>query len=292
MAVLYALSFAGIGPVLDSYALLLVSENQHRYARLRVWGSASFVVSTLAVGILIGLTQLRSLFIVLVGALLVTVVLSAMLPPRAKGRPPGRPQLRFSGLRAVLRSSTLMWFVVAALVAWSASTMVNGFLSIYLISLGAPAALVGGAWALGAVVEVPVMIAFPALAARFGVARLVVLGAGLLLLRSVVLVMTSDPLVVTLSMSLHGAGYALLLVGGVTYVARRAPAGSAATAQGVLSGVVFGLAQAIGPGIAGLIAGSTSIQTMFWFAMAASVGGVIAVYVAVTRGRDPVVLAL
>lgn len=288
MAVLYALSFAGIGPVLDAYALLLVAEKQHRYARLRVWGSASFVVSTVAVGIVIGQTELRSLFIVLVGALLVTVALSVLLPTRARGRPPGRPQRPLSGLRAVLRSSTLMWFVVAALVAWSASTMVNGFLSIYMVSLGAPAAVVGSAWALGALVEVPTMIAFPIIAARFGVARLVVLGAGLLLMRVVVLVLTSDARVVTLSMALHGAGYALLLVGGVTYVARRAPAGSGATAQGVLSGVVFGLAQAIGPGVAGLIAGSTSIQTMFWFAMAASVAGVVAVYLAVTRARDPV----
>jgi MFS transporter, PPP family, 3-phenylpropionic acid transporter len=285
MAVLYALSFAGIGPVLDAYALLLVAENQHRYARLRVWGSASFVVSTVAVGILIGQTELRSLFIVLVGALLVTVAVSALLPVRAHIR----PQRRLSGLRAVLRNSNVVTFVAAALVAWSASTMVNGFLSIYLTSLQAPAALVGSAWALGAVVEVPTMIAFPALAARFGLERLIVLGAGLLLLRVVVLVLTAEPLVVILSMALHGGGYALLLVGGVTYVARHAPAGSGATAQGVLSGVVFGLAQAIGPGVAGLIAGATSIQTMFWFAMGASAVGVVVVYAALARAHNPVV---
>ena len=85
-------------------------------------------------------------------------------------------------------------------------------------------------------------------------------------------------------MALHGAGFALLLVGGVTYVAARAPSGSAATAQGVLAGVVFGLAQAIGPGIAGLIAGAASIHSMFTFAAIASAVGLVAVGLAVSSG--------
>lgn len=281
IAVLYALTFAGIGPVLDAYALDQVAEDHTRYARFRVWGSASFVVSTVAVGLLIGLTELRSMFVVLVAMLLVSIVLALAVPARTTSH----VQRSFSGLRTVLRTRVLMTFVVAALVAWSASTMVNGFLSIYLISLNAPAALVGGAWAIGAVVEVPMMIAFPALAARFGVKTLVVAGATLLLTRVLVFIVTADPLIVTLAMTLHGAGYALLLVGGVTYVAQYAPEGSAATAQGVLSGVVFGLAQALGPGIAGVIAGATSIPTMFLFAAGASVCGVVALYFAVSRAR-------
>ena len=176
-----------------------------------------------------------------------------------------------------------MTFVLAALVAWSASTMVNGFFSIYLVSLDAPAALVGSAWALGAIVEVPLMLAFPALAARFGVNRLLVVGASFLLLRAIVVVLAVDPLIVVGSMALHGAGYALLLVGGVTYVAGRAAHGTAATAQGVLAGVVAGLAQAIGPGIAGVIAGAVGIHDMFVVAAVASALGVVAVTLAVSR---------
>ena len=279
IAVLYALSFAGIAPMLDAYALDQVADNHHRYARFRVWGSASFVVATVAVGFLIQQTELRSMFIALVLCLVVSAALASMLPSRTSAH----VQRSLGGLRVVLRTRTLVVFVGAALVAWSASTMVNGFLSIYLISLNAPASLVGGAWALGAVVEVPVMIAFPVLAARFGLSRLIVLGATLLLARVLVLVVTADPYIATLAMTLHGAGYALLLVGGVTYVARYAPSGSAATAQGVLAGVVAGLAQAIGPGLAGLIAGVTGIHGMFLFAAVASAFGIVAVALAVMR---------
>jgi PPP family 3-phenylpropionic acid transporter len=285
--IVYQLSFAGIAPVLDAYALDQVGEDQHRYARFRVWGSASFVVSTVAVGVLIQQTQIRALFIVLVGALVVAAALAALLPPRTHAH----VERSFSGLGVVLRARPLMTFIGAVLVVWSASTMVNGFYSIYLVSLNTPTSLVGSAWALGAVVEVPMMIAFPMLARRFGVNRLLVVGAVCLLLRALVVVFATDPLIVVAAMALHGAGFALMLVGGVTYVAARAPRGSAATAQGVLAGAAFGLAQAIGPGVAGVVAGASSIHAMFSFAAVVSAVGVVGLALAVTLAARPVPMA-
>jgi PPP family 3-phenylpropionic acid transporter len=275
--IVYQLSFAGVSPVLDAFALDQVGADQHRYARFRVWGSASFVVSVISVGYLIQQAGLSSIFVALLGCLAACVILALLVPAKTTAR----ASRSLSGLRSVLGSRPLMVFIGAVLVVWSASSMVNGFYSIYLTSLGTPAGLIGSAWALGAVVEVPVMLAFPVLAVRFGVGRLIIFGATCLLLRALVVVFATDPLIVVATMALHGLGYALLLVGGVTYVASRAPAGSAATAQGVLAGVVFGLSSAIGPGVAGVIAGATSIHTMFAFAAATSAVGVLAVALAV-----------
>lgn len=275
--ILYQVAFAGVSPVLDAFALDQVGAQQHRYARFRMWGSASFVVSVVAVGFIIQQSGLSQMFVVLLGCLVACVLLALLVPGDARAHVTGR----LTGLRTVLGTRPLMVFVVAVLIVWSASSMINGFFSIYLTALGAPAGLIGSAWALGAVVEVPVMLAFPALAVRFGVSRLVVFGAVCLLLRALVVIVAMDPLVVVATMALHGLGYALLLVGGVTYVASKAPLGTAATAQGVLAGVVFGLSSAIGPGVAGVIAGATSIQTMFVYAAAAGVAGVTAVAIAV-----------
>ena len=275
--IVYQVSFAGVSPVLDAFALDQVGADRHRYARFRVWGSASFVVSVVSVGYLIQQTRLDQMFVALLACLAACVLLALLVPANTAGH----ARRSLSGLRTVLRTRPLMVFIGAVLVVWSASSMVNGFYSIYLTALGTPAALIGSAWALGAVVEVPVMLAFPVLAARIGVSRLLVFGAACLLLRALVVVFATDPLVIVGTMALHGLGYALLLVGGVTYVASRAPSGSAATAQGVLAGVVFGLSSAIGPGIAGLIADASSIHAMFTFAAAASALGVVAIGIAV-----------
>jgi PPP family 3-phenylpropionic acid transporter len=272
--ILYQISYAGVTPVLDSFALDQVGEDRHRYARFRVWGSASFVFSVVGVGLLIQLTEIRAMFIVLLGCLAAAILLALMVSRSGKAH----AERSYAGLRVVLASRPLMAFVFAMLVVFSASTMVNSFYSIYLVSLGTPAGLVGSAWAIGALVEVPTMLAFPALASRVGVNRLLVVGALAMLLRVLVVFFATDPLIAVAAMALHGLGFALLLVGGVTYVASLAPPRTAATAQGVLAGVVFGLAAAVGPGIGGLIAGASSVHSMFAFAAAGSAAGLIAIF--------------
>lgn len=283
----YYLFYAGLGPVLDAYTLDIVGSDRHSYSRFRVWGSASFVVVSILVGILIQQSTIHALFIGLIASLIGVVVLATLLPARTLTH----AERSLSGLGTVLRTRVLVIFIAAILVVWSASTMVNAFYSIYLAALNTPPALIGTAWALGAVVEVPIMLAYPLLATRFGVNRLLVIGAVCLLLRALVVVFASDPLIVVAAMGLHGAGFALVLIGGVTYVARHAPVGSAATAQGVLAGVAFGLAQAIGPGIGGLIANATSLHAMFIVAAVSSGVGVGALAVAlygVRTANEPV----
>lgn len=267
-----ALAMAGVSPILDARALDAVAEDRHRYGRLRVWGSASFILSVLAVGWLVERNGIASLFIVLVGALLATAIVGLGLGSRSVVP----PLPRLEGIRAVMRSPQLPAFLAAALVAWSSSSAINGFLSIYLLEIGAPEALVGVAWALGAVVELPLMVAFPWLAGRFGLERLLLLGAGLLGLRALALLVVQDPLLVTLTMLVHGAGFALLLVGGVTYVSRHAPQGAAATAQGLLSGVVFGMAMIVGPGVGGILARGLGLSGLFIVAAVGSVAALVA----------------
>jgi MFS transporter, PPP family, 3-phenylpropionic acid transporter len=262
-----ALSMAGVSPILDTRALEAVAEDRNRYGRLRVWGSISFIVSVVLVGWVIEQTGgSHGLFLVLVPALAATAFVGLGLPSRSVV--PSLPRL--TGISAVLRSRPLASFLAAVLVAWSASAAINGFLSIYLIDIGTPPTLVGMSWALGALVEVPLMFAFPWLARRVGLERLLLVGAGLMLLRAVAIVLLVDPILAALTMLIHGGGFALLLVGGVTYVSRHAPAGAAATAQGMLSAVTFGLAMVAGPGVGGLVARAIGLPAMFSLAGVAS----------------------
>jgi DHA1 family multidrug resistance protein-like MFS transporter len=103
-----------------------------------------------------------------------------------------------------------------------------------------------------------------------------VIGAMLFALRAAAVVLTNDPLLVTLTMALHGAAFALFLVGGVSYVSERAPAGAAATAQGMLVAIAFGLAQIVGPGIGGLLASDGDLSRSFAIAGAGSLVAVLA----------------
>jgi MFS family permease len=280
-ALLFQLAAAGISPVLYAVTLDLVGDNRSRFAFYRVWGSAAFVVSAVLVGILIDATSLPVLFVPAGIGLVVTALFALGIPKRTTSNA-ARP---LSGLREVIRPAAMIAFLLASLIVWSANSMVNDFYSIYLESIGASSALVGSAFALAAIIEIPILLAFPWLAGRFGLRAVLVIGALFFVARTALLLITADPLVASSAMALFGAGSALLLVGGITYVGGLAPSRLAATAQGVFVAVVSGLSQIIGPAAGGLIAGATTLQLMFGVALVASVVGAVAIWMAVASRR-------
>lgn len=287
-----AASFAvsGITPVLDARALETVPEDRSGYGRLRVWGSISFIGSALLVGRLTDRAGIQVLFVVLIAALLFTGLVGLGLPSRSS-----EPMLpRLSGLAAVFRSSVLTRFLAAGLVVWASNSAINAFFSIHLEQIGAPKTLVGSAWAIGAAVEVPLMFSFPALARRLRLERVIVIGAGLFVLRATAAALVTDPVIAAFTMLLHGAAFSLMLVGGVAYVSRHAPPGAAAAAQGVLSAMIFGLSMILGPGIGGEVAGWLGLPGMFLVAGLGSAAGVIglAVLLAPQLGRSPAPVTL
>jgi MFS family permease len=232
------------------------------------------------VGWLVERTEPRGLFLVFVPMLVFTALIGFGLRPRGVVS----PMPRLTGVAAVIRNPLLGRFLLAILLTWSASSALNAYLSIYLGQIGAPDTLIGIAWAIGAAVEVPLMIAFPQLARRFGVERLILLGAACLVVRMLLITFLREPLLVTSTSVLHGASFAFLTIGGVTYVARHAPLGTATTAQGVLTAVAYSLATICGPTVAGLLAGVFALPQVFAIMSVVSLCGVVALLWALRPG--------
>ena len=265
-----ALAHSGLGPMLDARALETVRGHRNRYGGMRAWGSASFIVVVSVTGALIERTGATSLFVVYISAVLVLAVVT--IPLRGAVLEMRLPRL--TGIGMVLRHPPLTRFLPAALLAWAASMGINWYFSIHLLELGAPGELVGAAWAIGALVEVPIMWAYPWLAARAGAERLLIIGALAFAIRALALALVNDPLLATLTMALHGIGFALVLVGGVTFVARHSPPAAAATAQGVLSAIVFSLALIIGPTVGSFTAAAWGPTAMFILSCVAGLAAV------------------
>jgi len=271
-AALLALAMAGIMPILDARALEVTGGGRRNYASFRVWGSASFVAAVVLTGWITEAIGAHGMFAVVVP----TLVATALVGLGIRSRPTVAPLARMTAIGAVLRNRTILLFLLVVLITWTSSTTINAFFSIHLVDIGAPQSLVGIAWAIGAAVEVPIMLGFGFLLRRAGLNRLLLMGTILFALRAGAIVLTNDPLVVTLAMLLHGGAFALFLVGGVMYVARHAPSGAAATAQGMLVAIVFGLAQVVGPGVGGVVADEIGLRATFAIS---GIGSVIAVLV-------------
>jgi PPP family 3-phenylpropionic acid transporter len=285
-AATWAVGMAGMGPMMDVRVLSMVGANRTRYGWIRACGSTSFMVWAPIVGFLVDRGGAGTLFLVMIPALVFAGVFSIALPPRPDS-------VRAPSIRrapgTVLRHRPIALFLIGSTVAWVALSAQNSFFSIYLGSLGAPGSMVGWTWAIGALMEVPTMLMFPWLAKRFGVERLIVAGAAIIVLRLIANVTFTDPTMLLACALVQGAGYALMLIGAVTFVSLQAPRGTAATAQGLFSAVTGSLAAILGSGVGGLIAGQITIRGLY--AVTACVGAAAVVLIALAVLPQPRSLA-
>ena len=276
--IVLAAGVSGVGPVLDARAIETLGPDRIRYGQVRALGSVSFVVVAWGVGLLIDARDVATLFLVYVPALLVTAVVSATLVRRPTTRAVGI----LRGAVGLVRAPGMRLFLVGTFVVWTSLMAASAFFSIRMAALGAPAQTIGLLWAIGAAVEVPVMWFYPRLAIRFGSGRPLVTGALLFAVRTGIASLATDPTVLLATAPIEGMAFGLFFVGGVTFVAERAPAGLAATAQGLFTGV-SGLASIVGAAVGGLVAAALSIPGLFAIC---TVGGLIgALIVGVAAGR-------
>ena len=258
-AAAFAMGLAGMGPMMDVRVLDMAGSDRTRYARVRVWGSISFMVCTPIIGLAMG-QNYRGLFFAAVPAILLAGLAATLLPGRAGGvhgvslrRAPGR----------VLGHRPIALFLIGAFVGWTAVYSQYAFFSIYLRQIGASTDQIGLAWSIQASLEIPSMMFFPQLSRRFGTERLIVAGMAIMTARLIINALFVSPTVLIACSVLQGAGYGLVLIGGIAFVSHQAPKGTAATAQGILNGVSFSLSSIVGSGVGGQIAGILTIRGLY-----------------------------
>jgi MFS transporter, PPP family, 3-phenylpropionic acid transporter len=275
----FAVAGSGIVPMLDSRTVDILGADRDRYGRARAWGSVSFVVVSIAVGVVIQQFGPRALFAIYVPGILLTGLLGWTLlgGPSSAGRRLVR--VTRGEILALVGRRSLAWFLAGSILFWTSLAGFTTFFSIHLVSLGAPAEVVGLAWALGALAEVPLMLTFHRIVARVGPERLLVVGVVAAAIRAAGFAVAPN-LPLTLAVSpLGGIGYALFYVGTVTYVSRIAPPRLQATAQGIFSGAAFSVGTILGSALGGVLAGPFGLRGLF--AACAAGAAISAVIVAV-----------
>jgi MFS family permease len=236
-AALLGAGLSGLTPIVDARALETAGANRSGFGPLRAWGSLSYIVAVLGTGFAVDAWGLRSLFAVASIMLVLTAIAGLGLKPAASERPfqtAARP-LRDAG--RLFGPSGLGIFLIGAFLTWLGMSAVLIFTPIRFAEVGAGASVVGLGGAIAAAIEVPIMLRFPMLAARFGSDRLLIAGSALLAARSIVAALAPDATTLLAASIFGGFGYALFFIGGVTYVSEHVPPELAATAQGIFQGV-------------------------------------------------------
>lgn len=256
-----------VQPTTDALALTGYRRFGLDYGRMRVWGSISFVVVSLAAGAIIGHFGEPILTELLVGAFMIAAVSAFVLPvtpplERALDDASRTKTVSKSAWRILTKRSFIAIALSTSLIQASHGVF-YGFGSIHWASLGFSGDELGMLWAIGVVAEI-LMLRFSGRFRRIGAEGFIVVGAvGAVLRWSLFPVITDFGPSLALQM-LHGLTFAATFVGMQMGIARDVDEERTASAQGVcqvIGGVLLAVSTLLGGPLYARI-GVDSVWTM------------------------------
>lgn len=280
LTVLNSVFFAAMIPIGENLTLLTTYARGLDYGRIRLWGSIAFISGAFGAGVVLSGRGETIIWAMISAAMVVIVAVCCWLPT-----PPATPteaRMRV-GIAPLLRTPLFALFLLAGGLLQASHAVYYGFSSIAWRAAGISETEIGALWALGVAAEVVLFAFSTRIVEQTGpVALLIGAGVGGVVRWTATPLSDSLPALVVLQM-LHALTFAAAHIGAMHFIARAAPAGASATAQGLYSGAVGALS-----GLAALLAGALyrDVTTGAYFAMAAIAGAGLLAAAAVARHWD------
>lgn len=245
---LFAAFQVAIIPLGDGVVAACAAAQKVSFGSLRLWGSVGFAAGGLLFGQFERWFGLGAIFPIY-------AILIALAVPAAWQMVPREPLTHRQQDRtlALLKDYPLTRFLIVAGIAATGITAGYIFLYVFLAELGASAGLMGSVSAIGALTEVPAMLWGGRMIRRNGPQRVFAVGIALFCLAWGLYAFLPSPTYAPLVQAFNGLAMGLLWPAGVTFVAQRAPAGRVATAQALLSAVMYGVAPLVASPLAGTL---------------------------------------
>lgn len=266
-----------ISPLVDRAAVEASARSEGGYGRLRVWGTVGWALSTVLLGEVarrggLGWT-FRGYALFMGGALLVALT----MPIAASGA--GGSAAEILRQLRVPRTALFLGGVFLLGVTLGAG---GNFLSLYLEDLGATETVVGLAWTVVTLSEIPVMWGAKRLLDRLGALPVVTGSVLLFALRWFLLSLAPSPAWALATQLLHGGAFAAFLAGGVLEISALAPPGATTTALAVFNTLAFGVSSTVGAVLGGYLCDTLGLRALFQIL---ALGCLVAVAVLGASGR-------
>jgi PPP family 3-phenylpropionic acid transporter len=255
----YAFFVAPIIPLVDNGVMRMLGDRADRYGRQRLWGAVGWGITGALAGVLVEHHGLAMSF----GGYAVMMALALFAAARLEFGGVSVRQPLWAGLWIIARNGPLVVFLLTVLAAGMGSSLVHGYLFLYLKDLGAPATLMGLTLTVATLSELPIFFYSSWLLRRLGARGMLLMSLAVLALRLAAFSYVPAAWMIVPLQLLHGLTFSAMWVAGVSYANNLAPPGLGATAQGLFSGMSMGLGAAAGALLGGLLYDSMGGALMY-----------------------------
>lgn len=240
----------------------LVAGDWGRYGRVRLWGSAGFMLTVFAAGAWFERFGMGSFpawtAITLLGVLLCTLWL-----PNAKDTA-HHERVQREPVLPILRQPAVRWFFVSLFFHVMAHFAVYGFFSLYLDSLGYSKATIGLLWAVSVLVEIAWFYAQGRLLGRWPMERWLLVCAAATVLRMALTAGLAGWLVALfLAQVLHALSFAAHHTACIALVTRHFPGRLRGRGQALFTVIGYGAGGVLGVLAGGLVVDRWGFQALY-----------------------------
>ncbi len=256
-------------PLGDAYALKGLAARKVTYGPVRLWGSVAFMAANLAGGLLLAsLAPINLIWPILACYALLVVAILALVPSPAAPRGPARAS------RGHLRDPVFLAVMAAAALTQASHAVYYGFSTLAWSAQGLSGTAIGALWALGVAAEI-VLFAFAARLPVLGPIALIALGAAGGVVRWGAMALDPPVAMLPALQVLHALSFGATHLGTMAYLAKAAPEGSRAAAQGDVA-TASGLAMAFATALSGALYQRYGGGAYAAMAVMAAMGGLFA----------------
>jgi predicted MFS family arabinose efflux permease len=244
-----------------------------RYGTIRVWMSAGFALAAAGWGLVFESRGVHFSPALYAAAMALVALWSVLALGRGAAPAPGLavPEIGAHG-RAALNARFIV-FLAGLLLVSVAFVATWNFLALRIVGIGGGALVVGGAAALQAVAEIPLMAGSAAITRRLSHRTVFATGCALYAAVFAAWALIVDPVAAAAVKIAAGFGFALYSIGSVLVVDDLVPRHLRATGQTLAKAIATGLAPIVGGLGGGLLYERIGPRSMFVVAAAVAAGG-------------------
>lgn len=271
-------------PLLDSITVRAVQKRGASYGSVRLFGSLGFTAVSLTGGTLLGMLGGISRIPYLYWA---TWIVPLLLLIPLRDEPTGGERMSLKTMGQIVRNKEFLWFLMLVLLISVPHRMNDVLLGLYMKQYGASDNMVGWAWALAAIVELPAFALLNRVLRRVHEYALIGIASLLFALRWLGYALAGDAWTLLALQAGASVTFAVFWIAAVHYTARMLPEHLGATGQSLLAMVFLGLAGMIGGMTGGWLNDSFGGGSMYVFgsvtALIAGIGCLATHFVASRR---------
>ena len=246
---LFTFFWAPTLPLVEAAAMMVVEKTGIDYGRMRVWGTAGFILSAWLTGRLLDRWPVSAILF----GLLIFLFLNALLAWQLPSKKGGGSHLAIGRVMEQVRRPEVFRFLTVVMLMLVSHSAYYGFFSIYLESLGYPKGTIGLLWALGPLGEVIVLLNAGKLMRLFGAHSLLSFALLAAALRWTLFAVTDALFIIIIGQLLHTFTFGAFHIASVRIVEDLFPEGMKNTAQALYSSSAYGTGLVIGSLACGLL---------------------------------------